>query len=329
MNWKVKALLQTAISKLPRDSSHDIYFAVQRVLGRLREVNPLVGFADALRLVAGIESTGGSVGGKVVLEVGTGRRVNVPIALWLCGAAETITVDVTRYLKPRLILEDLAFIRANQTATMAAFGERARSGVFQERFATLVHEGLDVAGLLDAARIRYIAPRDAQALPIADESVDYHVSNNVLEHIPPDPLRRVLADGKRVVRPGGLLVHRVDFVDHFSEDDDSISSINFLQYSDVAWGHYAGNVFNYHNRLRIDEFHRIVLQAGLVTASEEVEVDAAAVRLLEGGFPLDARFAGKPPEVNAAATALVMLARAPVPVSPPGGVARMSARVSG
>jgi SAM-dependent methyltransferase len=308
MNWKVKAALQHAVSLLPPEPSFELYYLMQRRWGTLRSVNPIEGFENGLRIIAAAESVGGTVADKIVLEVGTGRRLNVPIALWLCGAAQIVTADLNRYLKPRLILEDLEFIRGHQAVVQTLFGARAHCDEFQRRFAILVRDDLDVPGLLAAARIKYLAPQDARSLPVGEDAVDFHVSNNVLEHIPPDVLRDILVEGKRIVRHDGLLVHRVDFSDHFSEVDARVSTVNFLRYSEGEWRRYAGNRYNYHNRLRIDELESIVAEAGLVITHEQPEIDPAAMRILEAGFALDPRFAEKPLEVNATQTAMMVLA---------------------
>jgi hypothetical protein len=82
--------------------------------------------------------------------------------------------------------------------------------------------------------------------------------------------------------------------------------VNFLRYSEAAWRWYGGNRYNYHNRLRLDEFEQLIRDAGLAIISEKPEIDRAALRVLESGFPLAARFAGKPREINATDKALVV-----------------------
>jgi SAM-dependent methyltransferase len=329
MNWKAKAVLQHAVSLLPSKASFELYYWMQRSWGTLRAVNPLEGFRDGLRLVAAAEAAGETVKDRSFVEVGTGRRLNVPIALWLCGAARIFTVDLHQYLKPQLILEDLAYVRANRAVVQEMFGPHAADPAFQRRFATLTRQGLDVAGLLEAAGIDYRSPLDARKLPLGDGTVDYHVSNNVAEHIPPDELRDILTEGKRIVRPDGMLLHRVDFADHFAEVDDRISTVNFLQYSETRWRRYAGSRYNYHNRLRIDELEVLVATTGLAIAAEHSEVDPAALRLLESGFALDRRFAGKPASVNATASAVIVLAHARVAPGNAGINAATATTVSG
>ena len=307
MNWKMKAYLQSAVSMIPGPASHRLYYGIQRAIGTLRAVEPTNGFRDGLRIADAIDGAGGRVAGATFLEVGTGRRVNVPIALWLCGAGEIITVDRTAYLRAELVQEELGFVRRHASETEALFGARADCETFRRRFAILLRDDLTTEQLLATAGIRYLN-HDVRSLPMPADAVDYHISNNVLEHVPPADLAAMLVEGKRIVKTGGLLVHRIDFSDHFSEDDPSISTINFLRYSEEEWRRFGGNQYNYHNRLRIDEFEAIVSDAGLAIVAEQPDVDRGALRLLESGFPLDARFAGKPAVVNATSSAVLTMA---------------------
>ena len=307
MNWKMKAYLQSAVSMLPAPASHRVYYGIQRAIGTLRAVEPTNGFRDGLRLADALEAAGGRVAGATFLEVGTGRRINVPIALWLCGAGEVITVDRTPYLRPELVEEELGYVRRHASEVEALFGARADRESFRQRFAILLRENLTTEQLLAAAGIRYLN-HDVRSLPMPAGAVDYHISNNVMEHVPPADLVAILVEGKRIVKGTGLLVHRIDFSDHFSEDDPSISTVNFLRYSEEEWRRFGGNQYNYHNRLRIDEFEALVSDAGLALVAEQPDVDRGALRLIESGFPLDARFAGKPPVVNATASAVLTMA---------------------
>jgi SAM-dependent methyltransferase len=155
----------------------------------------------------------------------------------------------------------------------------------------------------------YLAPADATRLSMPAGSVDFHVSYTVLEHIPPSVLGDILREGRRVLRPEGLFVHRIDFTDHFSHSDPAISSVNFLQFSELRWAWWAGNRFMYHNRLRVDEFADIVRDAGLTTRSLETVTDPRAMEAIRNGtIRLDPRFAGKAPEVNATSSAWLVAA---------------------
>src|SRR5918998_679524 len=98
VNWKWKARVQNVVAMLPL--SNQIYYAMQRTVGSLKpgRTNPLEWFDAALTKVRWIRETGRDIEGRTFLEVGTGHNVNVPLALWLCGAGRIVTVDLNRYL---------------------------------------------------------------------------------------------------------------------------------------------------------------------------------------------------------------------------------------
>ena len=295
----MKARIQNAVARLPESVSYPAYYWIQRRFGGLRRVDPLKGFRKFLNAAERLERVGASPVGAEFLEVGTGRQVNTPLAAWLCGARGITTVDLNPYLKEELVRDCVASIARRAEEVRGLLGKRLHPG----RLEAL----LDLAGrpwrfgeLLELCAIRYRAPADAGRLDIPDGSHDFHVSFNVFEHVSPAALAAILREGNRVLREGGLFVHRVDYSDHFSHKDPSISPVNFLQYSAEEWQRIAGNRFMYMNRLRVDDFEALFREAGheILVADSDVNADVAAL-LRRGGLTLDGDFRGKPLEVLA------------------------------
>ena len=110
MNWKLKSGIQNTVAALPSGLSYQVYYFLQRRFGGYREANPVKRFEGGIALVSRIRRHGGTVEGRPFLEVGTGHQINVPIALWLCGAGEIVTVDLHRYLKRDLVTGDRRLI---------------------------------------------------------------------------------------------------------------------------------------------------------------------------------------------------------------------------
>lgn len=290
MNWQRKAQIQNLIAALPL--SDQIYYAVQRGFGTLRAggANSLEYFDAARRTAEWIRATGRDVEGMSFLEVGTGRNVNLPTALWLCGAARVTTVDLNSYLSSAVVFEANEYARQHKAEVLHAFGAEAGRPEFQARLAQLLDFKGNLDGLLSMMNVEYLPRADASQLPHDSESFDAHVSFAVFEHIPADVLARILAEARRILKPDGLLVHMIDPSDHFSHDDDSVTAINFLQFGDAEWARWAGNKFMYHNRLRAFEYLELFERAGVRVLEQQQTLDEASLRSLKNGFPLHPQF---------------------------------------
>ncbi|MEP7198295.1 MAG: class I SAM-dependent methyltransferase [Chloroflexota bacterium] len=299
MNWRRKAQIQNVVAALPL--SNAIYFALQRTCGSLRRgrTSPREWLQAAAQLVAWAEGAGRSVVGARFLEVGTGRNVNIPLALWLWGARAVTTVDLNPYLSRTLVFESLAYLRTHEAEVAQLFGARAAPEEFRARFAQLRSFSGDLKSLLRLTNIEYLAAADAGALPLPDHSFDFHISHAVFEHIPAASITRILNEARRLLAPGGLLLHVIDPSDHFAHDDPTITAVNFLQFDERAWQRLAGNQFMYHNRLRSFEYLDLFAGAGVRVLRKAETLDEPSLRALRDGFPLQQQFRHIAPEALA------------------------------
>jgi SAM-dependent methyltransferase len=306
VHWKHKATIQNVIGRLPPNLGNPIYYQLQCRFGGLRQPAPLSRLRAGVEVVRRIQQFNRSAESAVFLEVGTGHQMALPLSLWLCGASEVTTVDLNRYLKERLVLNDIEYMRRHQEEVRKIFAEIPRSPLFEERLERLCGGVSSLHELLSFTNIRYQAPADASHLPLEAGSIDYHVSFTVLEHIPAAVLKEIFLEGRRLLRPGGLFVHNIDFTDHFAHSDSAISSVNFLRFSEGEWEELAGNRYMFHNRLRLDEFQNLLTDLKVEILDLDSKVDEEAVDLLENGFPLNERFRSKDPSTNAAKDAWVV-----------------------
>ena len=297
MRWRTKARIQTIVGALPKRLSYALYYWIQRSVGSLRRVDPISHLNAGLCIVKLINDHAKESIGKTFLEIGTGRRLNIPISLWLLGAHKVITVDLNPYLKLELIRKDLEYIQRNRNHILSLFSgfdcfdlRRFRKLEAFDTKTTCLYE------ILHMCNIDYVAPSNACALEMQDKSIDYHVSNTVLEHIPPNILHDIFIEGCRVVKDDGLFLHRVDYSDHFSHNDKSISPLNFLQFDDEEWEKLAGNRFMYMNRLRVDDFERLLERSGHEIIQHISDVNREMLMMLETStaFQLDPKFGSKP-----------------------------------
>lgn len=288
LKWKLKSAIQRACAALPVKQEAAYYF-LQRTVGRPLQYSPLPNMEEAAKIVAQLAGCGLSIRGARVMETGTGRRVDMPLAFYLCGARSVCTYDLHRYLKPELVQYSVAELLRQRERVQAIFQNVADPAEIDARLDALA-AARDAWALLEIARIDYRAPADASRTGLPGGSIDVHFSYTVLEHIPAEVLAAILHEANRVVAPGGLACHHIDLSDHFSHDDASISAINFLRFGASQWERYGGNQFAYHNRLRTIDYLDIYQACGQEIVDCVRWTDERSLRELRSGFPLASEF---------------------------------------
>jgi hypothetical protein len=304
VDWKTKSLIQRNCSRLPI-LRNEVYSAMQRYAGGLRDGDPAFLLAECARLAGRLREAGVEPEGARFVEVGPGWRLDSAIGFYLAGASYYAAFDLNRYQKPDLVMDSVYKIQADPQTYCRPFRGIVSDRDLDRRINELCAVR-DFPQLLKTAHVEYHAPADAAATGLPGASIDVQFSYTVFEHIPGPVLIRILQEASRVLRPGGVALHHIDPSDHFSHTDSSISPINFLQFPEKEWDHLAGNQFGYHNRLRATEFREIYEQAGHEILQWEPSVDPRSLAQLSNGFPLDQRFRDFPADVLCTAVLHVM-----------------------
>ncbi|HEX8030565.1 MAG TPA: class I SAM-dependent methyltransferase, partial [Vicinamibacterales bacterium] len=136
---------------------------------------------------------------------------------------------------------------------------------------------------LDASQLEYHSPADARSVAMPAGSIDTVFSSNVLEHVSAVDLAPLHREMRRLLRPGGLAVHRFNPQDHFAGGDRSITGSNFLQFSAQEWHALGGNGLAPHNRLRCVQHAQVVKAAGFDFAVARTRPDPRARGAIESG----------------------------------------------
>ena len=236
MDWRLKAMAFRVL-ELP-GGKHAHYF-LQRHVTRTwpRPAAALVSLQNIARRV--VEDYARHVGGtpSSVLEIGAGRDLAVPLALRRLGVAKVIASDVDRLARLDLI-------------------QHAAKRILTGHFTLESWDHLERFG------ISYRAPHEVTE---TDQKVDCSCSNEVLEHIAPDQLVRLLA-GLRAVT-AGITTHSIDYSDHYARSDRNLSRFNFLKYDEAQWRPFNSN-WQYVNRLRHSDYVRLFREAGFAILEE-------------------------------------------------------------
>ena len=260
MNWRVKGVIQGALSRMPGGGILNNY--LQTTLGSLRdfEANVDVKVLDDWLVLAGyMHELGVRPQNLDYVEVGTGWYPTLPICFWLAGARSCRTFDVTRHLNPKMTFRMLSRLKHHLPA-IAEASYRPLAEV-QADYASLC-KAKTAEELLRAANIEYLAPHDAAYSGLPDSSVDVVFSNSVLEHVHPDAILRIMHESRRILRKGGLAIHSVNCGDHYAYFDRSITAANYLTYPQRKWSKWNNSLL-YQNRLRPSDFMDLAEASGM------------------------------------------------------------------
>lgn len=238
MNFKIKCLLQTAFSHSPKGEIINYWF--QKYGSKSLPVNDLI-FQE--RLVSANKHleffkkyTNQSTLTSNYYEFGAGWDLWSPIYYSSCGFKQLHVIDIRKLIVPELIKHAINKIFPNENFQ------------YTEK-------------LLEELRIFYNAPVDARNTPYEENSMDFIVSNATFEHIPALDILPLLKECHRLLKPNGIFSSLIDYKDHWSYFDKSITPFNYLKYSEKGWKKYNPSL-HFQNRLRHKDYINLYKQAG-------------------------------------------------------------------
>jgi len=230
VNWKLKCAAFYLLRILPH-GAYDL--AQKRVTGRFADMLTDEFLATYMTHVHVFKTL---PKGSTAVEFGSGRSLLTPLLLSAAGANAVLAFDVAR----------LAIVgRVNDI-----IGQLRQRGGDWPSITDLNHD------LWAKYRIRYIAPGDVRATGLDAKSVDFVCSTSTLEHIPPEEVRAILDECRRICRPGAHISMIIDYHDHYATSDPSISRFNFYRYSDALWRVFSPKE-HYQNRLRHSDYEAL------------------------------------------------------------------------
>jgi hypothetical protein len=201
-----------------------------------------------------------------LFEFGAGWDLHSSFVHWCYGINHQLVVDISRLAKLDLINLTIRHLQANPPDGSRRIPE------------TLLSEPLDDS-LRRSYGIHYQAPADARHTHLEDGCIDLICTTSVLEHIPPNELRDILVECRRIASDNAVASHVVDYTDHYAHSDRSIGPYNFLRYSERQWQRFNPAI-HYQNRLRHFQYGELFDAAGFRVLDEKrIEPDGAAAAL--------------------------------------------------
>ncbi len=275
MNWRLKAILQLVFSAAP--GGHHLNYLFQRYVTKsmppddtsfLASVSFAKRHLDVMR-----PHYDGSLKEATFYEFGAGWELTIPLTFYALGVDRQILVDIRSLARPELIND-----------TIEKYGNLVHDPDISRRPTRRLEPGRRTfqALLNEYYGIDYRAPCDARRTGLATGSVDCITSTTTLEHIPPADIQWILQECHRILRDGGLGSFLIDYLDHYSYFDPSISNYNYLQYSDTAWAFFNPGL-HYQNRLRHSDYMKLLEAAGFEIVDEQRrEATEPELRVIQG-----------------------------------------------
>lgn len=275
MNFKVKAKLQNLFSVLPKGENINYFFQkyVTRSLPisdedfKIKLETVKLHFDNYVKYSGNIDFKGSRY-----YEFGSGYDLVIPIGIRSLGFDELTCIDIRELVFPELINDTIN--RFNKMAVKI-------SDDFHlfENIPNLTGNNYKNV-LLEYFNINYKAPLDARSTVIESDSIDFILSNATLEHIPEIHIEDILKECFRILKPGGIMSNAIDYRDHWSFFDNSISVYNYLQYSESEWNKLNPSIM-YQNRMRHKDHLEKIRNSGFEIISEKMDMpDSIEIEIL-------------------------------------------------
>lgn len=276
MKWWGKWAASYTLAHLPgRDL---LYQKMLRNFGELADIASSTRFENARTLLHMAHRWCGSLEGILAVEIGTGWIPAVPLSFALSGT-RVETFDVKRLTAPDLFSETRRIIAEEHLYSISSASGTPEQKVLQRQkrieHAATLGEALQMLGG------RYHAPCDTTALPFADGEVDLVISNLVLQCIPKATLADVLAESRRILKPGGIAVHRIRMSDEYAGPGSGRNHLEYLKYPEHIWDRWFNHPLKHLNRLRAGQFLELFSRNGFLCRECRRHIDHDSIPLLQ------------------------------------------------
>lgn len=201
------------------------------------------------------QRAGNPAPGFSYLELGPGDSLATAAVAWAHGASGGWLIDAGAYAARDIALYQPLFRRLADL--------HGDQGLPRDPIDLLGCRSID--DMLRLTSCTYLEGGLADLSAVPPDSIDLALSQATLEHVPRAEFAATMFELHRVVKPGAVASHQVDFKDHLG------GSLNNLRFADETWERpeFAPRSGFYTNRLRLSEVIAAMQSAGFTVEIRE------------------------------------------------------------
>ncbi len=265
MNWRFKAMVQQVFSCLPFGEKLNYIGQKYIVRGLPLSKDEFIGRVNiALRnfnSYSRYSSCNTAIDRAIFYEFGAGWDLIIPLTYYLLGVNSQIIIDNRAIARFELINDSLTRFKNLNKDLPPLISDRLDNALSMYPINTMQQ-------LKQQFGISYRAPCDAKATRLEAGSIDFISSTATLEHIPANEISAIFNECYRILITGGIMTSTIDYMDHYSYFDKTISVYNFLKYPTSIWQIYNPGI-QYQNRLRHKDFLQIANSTGFTVVDDD------------------------------------------------------------
>lgn len=239
LRWYIKIPLKLIFARIPL--SHKTWYRLGIFKhGKMQDFSYAQGVFVAHLTQAGLLEREKNTD-KVVMELGPGESLFSALLAKAYGFKHSILLDVGDFSLPGL-------------DTYEEFTEwLSRQGLH----CPPISGSTTIKEMLSSLNTQYLTHGLYSLRSLPDNSVDFIFSQATLEHVRKNEFVNTVRECWRVLKPGGICTHEVDFKDHLED------SLNNLRFSDQLWeADWMAFSGFYTNRIRFGEMLKIFEKQG-------------------------------------------------------------------
>ncbi len=236
--WRLKILIKIILSRLP------INYSIWKKLNIFRH-GQMESFDYSKRIFEGHYKDMkkfNDISDPVILEIGPGDSL-------------FSMIFSRKYSKNKFYFLDVDDFANKDVLLYKNLIKKLKNDGYLEKFDIKSNFSFD--DLVSFSNAKYMKSGLNDLKKLKNESIDYIFSHSVIEHVRLNELEELISQMYRLIKPGGIISHNINYKDHLSE------SLNNLRFSHKLWeSNLMANSGFYTNRVPAVKMHRLFKNIG-------------------------------------------------------------------